>query len=83
MIRTLRISLPSIWFEMQVNTPEFNSYGVGFPGIPGVVIGFNDNIAFGFTNSGRDVKDYYEITFKDRSKSQYRFNNEWKDAKQD
>jgi penicillin amidase len=77
----LGISLPSIWFEMQVNTPDYNSYGVGFPGIPGIIIGFNDNIAFGFTNAGRDVKDYYEITFKDRSKTQYRFNNEWKDAK--
>ncbi len=76
----LGISLPSIWFEMQVTTPEYNSYGVGFPGTPGVIIGFNDDIAFGFTNSGRDVKDYYDITFKDRTKSQYRFNNEWKDA---
>jgi len=73
----LGISLPSIWFEMQVTTPEYNSYGVGFPGIPGVIIGFNDNVAFGFTNAGRDVKDYYEIRFKDNTKSQYWFNNEW------
>jgi penicillin amidase len=77
----LGISLPSIWFEMQVNTPEYNSYGVSFPGIPGIIIGFNDNIAFGFTNSGRDVKDYYEITFRDRTKSQYWFNKEWKDSR--
>ena len=77
----LGISLPSIWFEMQINTPEYNSYGVGFPGIPGIIIGFNDNIAFGFTNAGRDVKDYYEIKFKDRSKAQYWFNNQWKDSR--
>lgn len=77
----LGISLPSIWFEMQVNTPEYNSYGVSFPGIPGIIIGFNDHIAFGFTNSGRDVKDYYEIQFKDRSKSQYWFDKKWKDSR--
>jgi len=73
----LGLSLPSIWFELQVTTPEYNSYGVGFPGIPGVIIGFNDNVAFGFTNAGRDVKDYYEIRFKDNTKTQYWFNNEW------
>ena len=43
-----------------------------------MVIGYNDSIAFGFTNAGRDVKDYYEIQFKDKSKQSYFFNNEWK-----
>ena len=64
-------------FEIQINTPSFNAYGVSFPGIPGVVIGYNDSIAFGFTNAGRDVKDYYEIEFKDKSKQSYFFNNNW------
>ena len=73
----LSLTLPSIWYEIQINTPSFNAYGVSFPGIPGVVIGFNDSIAFGFTNAGRDVKDYYEIQFKDKSKQAYLFNNEW------
>lgn len=74
----LGLTLPSIWYEIQINTPSFNAYGVSFPGIPGVVIGYNDSIAFGFTNAGRDVKDYYEIQFKDKSKQSYFFNNEWK-----
>jgi len=73
----LSLTLPSIWYEIQINTPSFNAYGVSFPGIPGVVIGFNDSIAFGFTNAGRDVKDYYEIQFKDKSKQAYLFNNDW------
>lgn len=73
----LSLTLPSIWYEIQLNTPSFNSYGVSFPGIPGVVIGYNDSIAFGFTNAGRDVKDYYEIQFKDKTKQSYLFNNEW------
>ncbi|MGL6268085.1 MAG: penicillin acylase family protein, partial [Chitinophagaceae bacterium] len=74
----LRLSLPAIWFEMQLHTPGFNAYGVSFPGIPGIVIGFNDDIAFGFTNSGRDVKDYYDIQFKDETRQEYWFNNSWK-----
>lgn len=73
----LNLTLPAIWYEMQISTPEYNAYGVSFPGIPGVVIGFNDSIAFGFTNAGRDVKDYYQIQLKDKSKQAYLFNNQW------
>ena len=74
----LGLNLPSIWYEMQLSVPGFNAYGATFPGSPGVIIGFNDSCAFGFTNGGRDVRDYYEIKFKDKSRSAYWFNNEWK-----
>lgn len=76
----LGLSLPSIWFEIHIQTPTSNAYGVSFPGLPGVVIGFNDHVAFGFTNAGRDMKDYYEIKFKDDSRTEYWFNGEWKKA---
>jgi penicillin amidase len=76
----LELSLPSIWYEMQMTTSTMNAYGVSFPGIPGIVIGFNDSIAFGFTNSQRDVRDYYEIKFKDDSRQQYWFNNDWRSS---
>jgi len=74
----LGLTLPSIWFEIQLKTPAFNAYGVSFPGLPGVVIGFNDSISFGFTNAGRDVKDYYEIQFRDADKREYWFDSSWK-----
>ncbi len=74
----LGLNLPSIWYEMQISTPTFNAYGATFPGSPSIIIGFNDSCAFGFTNGGRDVRDYYEIKFKDDSKKEYWFNNEWK-----
>ena len=77
----LELSLPSIWFEIQLKTPTHNSYGVSLPGSPFVVIGFNDSIAWGVTNSQRDVKDYYEIKFKDETRSTYWFNGEWVPAK--
>ena len=74
----LGLNLPSLWYEMQISTPSFNAYGATFPGSPGVIIGFNDSCAFGFTNGGRDVRDYYEIKFKDDSRKEYWYNNEWK-----
>lgn len=74
----LTLSLPSIWFEMQLSTPSYNAYGVSFPGTPNIIIGYNDHIAFGFTNAGRDVKDYYAIRFRDESKKEYWFDSSWR-----
>ena len=67
----LRLSLPSIWFENQIHTPEFNTYGVSLPGIPGVIIGFNEDIAWGITNVGQDVSDWYKIDWVDDKKEFY------------
>ncbi|MEO7960280.1 MAG: penicillin acylase family protein [Ginsengibacter sp.] len=77
----LGLNLPSLWYEMQISTPSYNVYGASFPGAPAVVIGFNDSCAFGFTNAMRDVRDYYEIKFRDDSRNEYWFNNEWKKTK--
>jgi penicillin amidase len=78
----LGTNLPSIWYEMQIETPGFNTYGVSFPGAPYIIIGFNDSCAWGVTNAGRDVRDYYSIDFKDPSRQEYRYNGEWKKADQ-
>lgn len=67
----LQMTLPAIWYEVQINTPEVNCYGVSFTGVPGVVIGFNENIAWGTTNGGHDVKDWYKIKWVDTQKQSY------------
>jgi len=67
----LIMNLPAIWYEVQLNTPEVNCYGVSFTGVPGVVIGFNENIAWGTTNGGHDVKDWYKIKWVDAQKESY------------
>lgn len=77
----LRLTLPSIWFEMQMRTPTMNAYGATFAAIPGVVIGFNADVAFGMTNAGRDVIDYYRIRFKDDSRREYWYNGAWQPCK--
>src|SRR5690606_19970995 len=59
-------------------TPNLNVYGASFPGSPNIIIGFNDSIAWGVTNSQRDVRDYYEVEFQDESQKKYIFNGEWK-----
>ncbi len=74
----LGLNLPSLWYEVQITTPTHSTYGASFPGSPAVIIGFNDSLAWGVTNAGRDVLDYYELKFKDSSQNEYWFNGEWK-----
>lgn len=57
----LGLNLPSLWYEIQLTAPGINAYGVSLPGAPGIIIGFTDNISWGFTNNYRDVKDFYAI----------------------
>lgn len=73
----LDLSLPSIWYQIQLATPGSNVYGVSLPGAPGVIIGFNNKVAWGVTNVDADVLDWYQIKFKDSTKKEYWYNNKW------
>jgi len=76
----LNLTLPSIWYQIQLHAPGLNAYGVSLPGAPGITIGFNEKIAWGVTNVAADVLDYYQIEFKDSSHQQYKYNNQWKNT---
>lgn len=67
----LGLKLPSIWYAMQLATPEKNTLGVSLPGALGIIIGFNNDISWGVTNATRDVKDWYKISFEDHSRNTY------------
>lgn len=75
----LKLSLPSIWLEMQLISPNVNVYGVTLPGAPGVIIGYNDHISWGVTNSGADVFDWYKIKYQDEKKVHYRYGDRYRD----
>ncbi len=72
----LNLTLPSIWYAVQIHTPKVNVYGVSLPGIPGVVIGFNEHMAWGITNGGHDVADWYKIRWADADKRTYLLDEE-------
>jgi len=73
----LNLTFPSIWYQLQMSSPTVNVYGVSLPGAPGVVIGYNQKISWGVTNVDADVLDWYQEKFKDGSKNQYWYNNQW------
>ncbi|MFN0176619.1 MAG: penicillin acylase family protein [Saprospiraceae bacterium] len=74
----LNLTLPSIWFQVQIHTPEANTYGVSLPGVPGVLIGFNEYIAWGMTNVSHDVSDWYQIHWANAERNKYRLDGEEK-----
>lgn len=77
----LDLRLPSTWYAVQLNAPGINAMGVSLPGLPSVIIGFNDSIAWSVTNAQRDVVDWYRITFKDEKRDQYLLDGKWVDTR--
>ncbi len=57
----LRLTAPSVWILMDLKAPGFHAVGASFPGLPGIVIGRNDHVAWGVTNMGADVQDLYVL----------------------
>lgn len=53
-------SMPGVWYMTHLQTPEFHVAGVAIPGVPAIVVGRNENIAWGITNLGFDVQDLYK-----------------------
>lgn len=69
----LVISLPAKWYEMHLSAPGWNVGGVSVPGIPLIVIGQNDSLAWGFTNAMIDDCDFYVEQFDSSKHPSYRF----------
>ncbi len=55
----LGLTAPPVWYFAQLSTPGMNVIGATFPGVPGVILGRNERIAWGFTNTGPDVQDLF------------------------
>lgn len=83
----LGIQMPSIWYEVGLHCTtksddcRWNVTGFSFAGVPGVVIGHNDRIAWGFTNVGPDVQDLYIEKISPQNADQYEVNGSWKDMR--
>jgi penicillin amidase len=73
-------SAPSIWYMVHLSAPGVRVAGVTTPGLPGVIIGHNDQIAWGFTNVGPDVQDLYIEQFDPGNPRRYKTPSGWNDA---
>jgi penicillin amidase len=71
----LQLRLPSVWYLVHIHTTEYNSMGVSFPGTPGIMLGFNEHIAWGVTNVGHDVLDWMTLDWVEKWKT-YRIDDQ-------
>ncbi|MFB3916069.1 MAG: penicillin acylase family protein [Terriglobales bacterium] len=62
----LEHQIPNIWYEAHLSAGSFDVAGVTLPGLPFVIVGHNQRIAWGFTNIGPAVTDLFIETFNDR-----------------
>jgi penicillin amidase len=72
----LAYSAPGIWYAAVINGGSWHAQGVTIPGIPGVIIGKNDHIAWTVTNVMADEADFYNEQL-DKSKTKYFYNGSW------
>lgn len=76
----LSLSTPSIWYQMSLQAPSVHVSGVIFAGIPGIILGNNEDIAWGVTNYGPDVQDLYIEKQNPQNKNQFEYDGEYYDA---
>ncbi len=81
----LEIEMPSIWYQIDMHCmPKsdqcpYEVAGFSFAGVPGVIIGHNDSIAWGFTNTGPDVMDLFIEKVNPDNPNQYEADGQWVD----
>ncbi|MBJ7379713.1 MAG: penicillin acylase family protein [Polynucleobacter sp.] len=68
----LGLTAPSIWYFAHITAPDLNVIGATIPGMPGVILGRTDKLAWAFTNTNPDVQDLYIEQLNPNNPVQYR-----------
>ena len=67
----LGLGAPSIWYLARLATPDVDLVGVTSPGMPLLIIGANDHVAWGFTTTQSDTQDLFEERLVEGAADQY------------
>jgi len=73
----LALKNPGIWYEIHLNAPGIDCYGVSLPGIPGIIIGRNNALAWGLTNVMADGCDFFVEKMNPKNEDQYLYQGRW------
>lgn len=74
----LQLQSPSKFYELHMKAPGYNVGGFSIPGVPGIVIGRNERIAWGLTNVMADDADFYIVELDPAGQSRYRYDGQWR-----
>jgi penicillin amidase len=73
----LTLGVPSIWTAVHLRARDFDVAGVTMPGVPGVILGRNQHVAWGATNVHDDCADLYVEEFDPAHPDRYRAGDGW------
>ncbi len=74
------ILVPSLRKTVHLVAPGWNAIGAGEPALPGIALGHNESIAFGFTIVGMDQQDLYVEKINPANPNQYMYKGAWKNV---
>ena len=72
------VQIPSLRKTVHLVAPGWNAIGAGEPALPGIALGHNDRIAFGFTIVGTDQQDLYVEKLNPENLDEYWYRGTWK-----
>ena len=64
--------MPNIWYRASLVLPDLTATGASLPGVPGIVLGSNGHVAWGFTNGYIDTCDLVRIETDPADPGRYR-----------
>ncbi|MGZ3514535.1 MAG: penicillin acylase family protein [Thermodesulfobacteriota bacterium] len=77
----LGLTNPSFWWEVHMVCPTINVSGFAIPGVPGIAVGHNLDVAWGVTNVMVDDVDFYVEKINPENARQYWFNDHWENMR--
>lgn len=78
----LGLGVPNIWYRADLKYRDKHIYGVTLPGLPAVVVGGNNDVAWGFTNVTADLVDLVRLELDSANPTRYRTPQGWREFDQ-
>jgi penicillin amidase len=72
-------SAPSVIHQMSIHCPEYSAVGMNLPGLPGILVGHSEFLAWGVTSGVADTDDIFFVKLNPNNPNQYEYQGQWKD----
>jgi penicillin amidase len=77
----LGLHMPGVWYLVDLDAPGFHAAGATLAGVPGVILGHNEHLAWGVTNGTVATTRIYREQFRAAGADEYRADGHWVHAK--
>jgi penicillin amidase len=77
----LALGIPSVWYECHLKGAGLEVSGLSFAGIPGIIVGHNERVAWGLTTAWQDVQDLYVERLNPDNPHQAEWQGQWEEVR--